>query len=199
MSHTILWGSVLLGFLSVPVCFFKKPRFFWGSAGFDPISFFWMISFLLYGPFAALLSSLIGSFGLSLFSKEPTPLLGAALKFTGTLTVWITFYFILFISPNMFCSTLYLEEPSIYMPLSLLAALFRCIVLIPVSFFAIPYFLSLAQKKPVSYHVMIEEFGGMFNFFFSMIGVNFWITFLDTLIPWLLVFPTGIHARFAVW
>jgi len=45
MSATILSGSILLEFLSVPVCFFKKPRFFWGSAGFDPISFFWMISF----------------------------------------------------------------------------------------------------------------------------------------------------------
>jgi len=36
----IILGSVLFGLLSAPISLLKKPRFFCGSAVFDPISFF---------------------------------------------------------------------------------------------------------------------------------------------------------------
>jgi len=199
MFDKIILGSVLLGFLSAPISLIKKPRFFWGSAIFDPISFFWMISFFLYGPMGALISSLIGALAISLLSREPTPIVGAILKFTGTLTVWITFYFILLISPHMFCSAIYFHELTIYSPSVLLAAIMRCIVEITACFFAIPYFLTVSQKVSISFPMMIERFGGLFRYFFIMIGLNFWLTILDTIIPWLVVYPTGIYSRFAVW
>lgn len=199
MSNNIFLIIILLGLLSAPATLVKKPRFFWGSAGFDPISFFWMVSFFLYGPMGALISSLIGSLAICLFSREPTPLLGAVLKFAGTVTVWLTLYLILLISPNMLCSAIYFQELSIYAPSVILAAIMRCIVEIPACFFAIPYFLTISKKVPISSHAMIEKFGGLFRYFLIMIGLNFWLTLLDILIPWLIVYPTGIYTRFAVW
>lgn len=199
MFDKIILGSIIFGLLSAPISLIKKPRFFWGSAGFDPISFFWIISFFLYGPTGAIISSLIGALAIFLLSREATPLLGAILKFTGTLIVWITFYFILLMSPNMFCSPIYFQELTIYAPSVILAAIMRCIVEIPICFFAIPYFLTVSQKVYTSPHMMIEKFGGLFRYFLIMIGLNFWLTFLDALIPWLVVFPTGIYNKFAVW
>ena len=197
-DKTILF-SILLGVFSAPISFIKKPRFFWGSAGFDPISFFWMISFFLFGPLGALISSFIGSISTFFFSREKTPLLGAVLKFTGTLIVWLTFYCMLRKSPNMFCSALYFKDIAIIVPFLILAAIVRCIVEIPACFFAIPYYLSKITEKTVSSHMMVEKFGGTTKFFLTMIGLNFWLTFLDVVIPWLIVYPTGIYDRFAVW
>lgn len=199
MPHNLILVSILLGLLSAPISLVKKPRFFWGSSGFDPISIFWMISFFLYGPVGFLISSLIGSVSIALFSREPTPLLGAILKFIGTLTVCFTLYFILFMSPNMFCSAIYFQEISIYLPSVILAAIMRCMVEVPACFFAIPYFLTISTKVPTTTHVMIEKFGGVLRYFLIMIGLNIWLTFLDTLISWLIVYPTGVYDKFAVW
>jgi len=199
MLDKVILGSIFLGLLSAPISLIKKPRFFWGSSLFDPISFFWMISFFLYGPMGALISSLIGALAISLLSREPTPLLGAILKFTGTLSVWITFYLILLISPHMFCSAVYFQELTIYAPSVVLAAIMRCIVEITACFFAIPYFLTISQNVSTTTHMMIERFGGLFKYFLIMIGLNFWLTFLDSLISWLVVYPTGIYSKFSVW
>ena len=140
-DKTILFG-IILGLLSVPISFIKKPRFFWGSSGFDPISFFWIVSFFLYGPIGALISSLIGALSIFLFSKEATPLLGAVLKFAGTFTIWFTFYYMLIISPNMLFFSLYFRELSIVAPFIILALIVRCIVEIPACFFVCnPLFL----------------------------------------------------------
>jgi hypothetical protein len=51
-------------------------------------------------------------------------------------------YFILFMSPNMFCSAIYFQEISIYLPSVILAAIMRCMVEVPACFFTIPYFLT---------------------------------------------------------
>jgi len=198
MFNEILYG-IILGLLSTPISIIKKPRFFWGSAGFDPISFFWVLSFFLYGPLAAFISSLIGAFSIAIFSKEPTPILGAILKFCGTLSVWLTFYLILLFSPTMLCSSIYFNELSIFIPAVILAAIMRCLIEIPACLFAIPYFLSVAHKETVTIHSMVEKFGGLVKYFLSMVSLNFWLTIVDSFIPWIVVFPTGIYNNFGMW
>jgi len=46
--------------------------------------------------------------------------------------------------------------------------------------------------------MMVEKFGGK-KIFLTMIGLNFWLTFLDVVIPWLIVYPTGLYDKFAIW
>ena len=103
------------------------------------------------------------------------------------------------ISPNIFCSALYFKEIVVIAPFLTLAAIVRCTVEIPACFFAIPYYLSKTTEKTVSSHMMVAKFGGTTRFFLAMIGLNFWLTFLDIVIPWLIVYPTGIYDKFAVW
>lgn len=196
---SLLLGSVIIGLASAPIAVIKKPRFFWGSAAFDPISFFWVIAFFLFGPIGALTSSAIGALAILLFSKEPTPRLGAILKFIGTLTVWATLYATAVVfSGSDISAVMYFKNLENYAPAVLLAACVRCLVEIPACYYAIPYFLSRSTGAKTTSLMMIEKFGGMYRYIIIMVALNFWLTLLDALIPWLAIFPTGIY-KFAYW
>jgi hypothetical protein len=136
---------------------------------------------------------------IAFFSKEATPVLGAVLKFTGTLTVWITFYFVPIFKSYVLPSAIFFSDFTVYAPSVILAATLRSIVEVPACYFAIPYFLTRSTKVPVSSHIMFEKFGGLKKYFLIMIALNFYLTFLDAFISWLLVYPTGIYVRFAAW
>jgi hypothetical protein len=145
------------------------------------------------------MSSIIGSLSIALFSKEATPMLGAILKFTGTFTVWITLYFVVIFASDGLPSAMVLNNLGIYAFSVFLAAILRCVIEIPACYFAIPYFLTRSTKVSVSAQSMIEKFGGFIKYFLIMITLNFYLTFLDAFFSWLLVYPTGIYAKFAVW
>jgi len=46
---------------------------------------------------------------------------------------------------------------------------------------------------------MVEKFGGLVKYSLSMVGLNFWLTIVDSFIPWIVVFPTGIYNNFGMW
>ncbi len=196
---SVLLGSVVIGLVSAPIAALKKPRFFWGSAGFDPISFFWVIAFFLFGPVGAFISSAIGALGILLFSKEPTPGLGAVLKFIGTLTVWGTFYaFAAAFSDPAASFVLYYKNIEKYAPAVLVAACVRSLIEVPACYYAIPYFLTRSTHIKTNSRMMIEKFGGIYRFIVMLIALNVWLTILDAFIPWLVVYPTGLY-KLARW
>jgi len=197
MKLTIV-GSIILGLVSVPIARIKKPRFFWGSAGLDPISFLWMISFFLFGPKGAFLSSIIGAIGIAKLSTEKTPRLGASLKFIGTMCVWGSMTIMLFGFSLPYTGKT-LNNLNIFIPFAFLSAIVRCLVEIPLCVLAIPYFLTVSRGEKITTSQMIEEFGGLKGYLLKMVLLNFWLTFLDTAIPWVLTYPTGIYSYSATW
>ncbi len=199
ISQEIIIGGIVIGLLSSPVSIVKKPRFFWGSAAFDPISFFWISSFFLYGPVGALISSVIGGVAIALFSKEATPGLGAVLKCTGTFTVWATFYFALLLLPSEFPRAGVFTDFSFYLTLILAAGAVRCLLEIPLCYYAIAYFLSRSGKTTVTAGEMIEKFGGLGKYVLIMTALNLYLTVLDAIFSWVIVFPTGIFDNLAAW
>lgn len=199
ISSEMIIGGIVLGLISSPVSIIKKPRFFWGSAAFDPISFFWMIAFFLYGPIGALISSVIGGLAIGLFSKEATPWLGAFLKCTGTFTVWGTYWIATFLMPTEFPGAAVFSELSLMLKVLLAAGIVRCIVEIPLCYWAIPCFLSISGKTPVTSGDMVKKFGGPGKYVAKMTVLNLYLTFLDGLFSWAVVYPTGMFIRLAAW
>jgi len=86
-------GGAIFGALSTVVALILAPFInasriasLWGMALFDPTSWIWIICFLIFGPIAGILSSVVGSFGLLII--DPTGI-GPAFKFTATIPLII--------------------------------------------------------------------------------------------------------------
>ena len=90
-------------------------------------------------------------------------------------------------------------DVGLYTAASFIGAIVRCIVEIPACCIAIPYFLSRATKSSITLQSMFEKFGGALKYVLIMIALNFYLTFLDVLFSWLIVYPTGIYTAFAAW
>ncbi len=199
MDLNILMGSTIIGLCSAPVSIMKKPRFFWGSAAFDPISFFWMVSFFLYGPLGALISTVIGAAAIARFSREATPVLGGILKGTGTMTVWLTLLCAGVLSADRAATGSLFADPGLYIPAALAAGAVRSLIEIPLCYRAIPFFLSRNTGKTVTGKNMLDRFGGPAQYILIMTALNFYLTFLDTLFSWLITFPTGLYDLLGRW
>lgn len=193
-----LLGALLLGAASILIAMIPKPRLFWGSAAIDPTSFPWIISFMLYGPLAALLSSLMGALAIALLSPEPTPRLGAALKFVGTACVWGTWW-ALMQAGVIACSGSALSPPTALLALVPVAGLVRCLVEVPACYVAIPYYMSRTLDRRVSPREALSEFGGVGRYVLIMSLFNLWLTLLDSAIPWALVYPTDAYKTWGTW
>jgi hypothetical protein len=199
MDLNILIGSSIIGLCSAPVSLMEKPRFFWGSAAFDPISFFWMVSFFLYGPLGALISTAIGAAAIARFSREATPVLGGILKGTGTMTVWLTLLCAAVLSADRAATGSSFADPGLYIPAALAAGAVRSLIEIPLCYRAIPFFLSRNTGKTVTGKNMLDRFGGPAQYILIMTALNFYLTFLDTLFSWLITFPTGLYDLLGRW
>jgi hypothetical protein len=188
MDLDILIGGIIIGLLSAPVAAIKKPRFFWGSAAFDPISFFWMVSFFLYGPLGALISTAIGAAAICRFSREATPVLGGILKSTGTTTVWLTLLGAAVLSGDHTAAGASFADPGLYIPAVLAAGAVRSLIEIPLCYRAIPFFLTRNTGKTVTGKNMLEQFGGMRKYILIMVFLNFYLTVLDAVFSWIIAF-----------
>lgn len=190
-------AGLALGLVSIPIGWVPKPRFFWGSAVFDPTSFAWVLSFLLFGPAAALLSSLVGTVGIWRLSSEPTPALGASLKFLGTLPVWLVPAMAVAFSLGGGYPNAALGDLGTYSMLMLGAAAVRCIIEVPLCYYAIAYYRSAISGQRISPAQAIEGFGSLGRYVLILTAFNIWLTVIDSLVPWLITYPTGLAAWLA--
>ncbi|GAG44979.1 unnamed protein product, partial [marine sediment metagenome] len=63
--------SAVVAFVISPIINASKISALWGMALFDPTSWIWIICFLIFGPLAGVISSVIGSFGLLIIDLNP--------------------------------------------------------------------------------------------------------------------------------
>ena len=84
-----LAGGAIFGALSIVVSFIAAflPRTPEGFAYFDPVSIIWVLCFLIFGPLAGILCSVIGMVGLMFF--DPFAPIGPSMKFIATIPMII--------------------------------------------------------------------------------------------------------------
>lgn len=195
MEDLVVWllTGAILGAVSIPVGRLPKPRLFWGSAWADPTSISWMLGFLLYGPAVAFVSSVVGAIGIWKTSPELTPALGAALKFVGTACVWATGTVVVTAYWGGQYPPPQLGTLQMAVALALLGGLVRAAVIVPLDyFFSIPYYRSVYEHRKVSRREAMAEFGGIPRYIVVLTFFNLWLSLFDLLVPWAVLYPTGL-------
>ncbi|HLC30615.1 MAG TPA: hypothetical protein VJM51_07525 [Dehalococcoidia bacterium] len=188
----LLTGAVF-GLASLPVARMPKPRLFWGSAWVDPTGVSWVVGFLLFGPVSALTGSAVGTLGIWKTSPEPTPALGAALKFLGTTCLWLTVATVVTVFWDGRYPPQQLNSFQMAVGLTLLGGLVRAAVMIPLGYFySIPYYRSHQEKRRVTRTEAVAEFGGVARYVIVLTLFNVWLSLFDLLVPWIALYPTGL-------
>ena len=175
----------------------------WGIAIFDPVSIFWIISFLVGGFWVGLVSTVAGTMGLFLY--DPTAI-GPVFKLIATLPMiivpWVGVRKLRSVvrgeTPSDESGTPQnqdsekrelmggesLSKPKFYATLMVLAFLLRLCLMVPINLaygaIALPF---LTMDFIITYAIILNCFQSLW----------------DALIPFIIVYPTGIFKTFKMW
>ncbi|MHA1474095.1 MAG: hypothetical protein ACTSPA_00035 [Promethearchaeota archaeon] len=190
-------GAAIFGALSIALSYFSTeyiPRVAWGLAYFDPVSLVWIISFLVFGFRAGILTSVIGTLGLMPF--DPFAPIGPLMKFGST--VW----FILI--PYLYSRILLKSEPSgkdikklsVYIPSTIIAWLIRCILMATINYFLLTYMFDMSVDLG---WLGFSQITGVWAIIITVFVLNTIQSVFDIIIPYLLVFTTKIYDQFQIY
>ncbi|MHA1147247.1 MAG: ECF transporter S component [Promethearchaeota archaeon] len=170
-------GAAIFGALSIVISFIAAflPRNPQGFAYFDPVSIIWILCFLIFGPLAGVLCSLIGMVGLMPF--DPFAPIGPFMKFAATIPMIIVPTILLKLYKTDEDRSDKLKDPKTYAKVGIISIIIRIAIMVPINIV-------------------------VFIMFYGTQGLEFWITFViifnilqgiwDLLIPYLIVFKLGI-------
>jgi hypothetical protein len=152
----------------------------WGIALFDPVSIFWVVSFLLGGYWVGILCAFAGTGGLFLY--DPTAI-GPVFKLLATLPMIIVpWYGVKRLGNKAGGETL--SRPRLYATLMVSAFLLRLALMIPVNLFyraiALPF---LTVDFVLGYAIILNAFQSLW----------------DALIPFVIVHRTQVFKSFGMW
>ncbi|NHJ25807.1 MAG: hypothetical protein EAX89_14595 [Candidatus Lokiarchaeota archaeon] len=180
-------GASLFGALSIVLSLLSPilPRIPQGIAFFDPVSIAWVLCFLIFGPAAGVLCSVIGFLGLIPFDTS-IPVIGPLMKLSATLPLIIMPILIL---------KLYKREEGILKQSKLKKP--------------INYIVTGLVGIAVREIVMILLNVAVYLTFFGSIGLDVWLIVIaiinpiqsiwDLLIPYIVVFGTKLDKKFDIW
>ncbi|TXT53215.1 MAG: conserved membrane protein of unknown function [Promethearchaeota archaeon] len=179
-------GGSIFGALSAVLSFLAPllPRTPQGLAFFDPISIIWVMAFVIFGPLAGILASVIGM--LTLMPFDSFAPIGPFMKFAAT--------FSLIIVPILFLKlrkkksgereSQILKRPKVYILYGGLGALLRILVM---TILNIIVYLLLFGPTGLEAYLIVAAF------------VNLLQSLWDLLIPYLVVFGLKLDQSFEVW
>ena len=152
----------------------------WGIAVFDPVSIFWIVSFLLGGFWVGMVSVIAGTMGLFLY--DPTAV-GPIFKLVATLPMIVVPWLSLRRTKRSARGET-LSKPKYFISLMLLAFIVRLALMIPINLaygaIAYPFF---TMEFIASYALILNAFQSLW----------------DALIPFIIVYPTGVYKTFKMW
>ena len=153
----------------------------WGIALFDHVSIIWMVAFLIGGPMVGSISLIAG--GIALFPFDPFSPFGPIFKIVATLPMMlIPWYGVKRLKNNEGGEAL--SRPKFFVTLMVLAFLLRLALMIPINLvygalFA-PY---LTVEFILNYAIILNA------------SQSLW----DSLIPFIIVYTTGVFKNFKMW
>jgi len=198
-----LAASTILGTLSILFVLLPDVRLPWGMAALDFIAVPWIIAFLLFGLKAGLLTSTLGAFGIFFFSEEAVPYIGATMKFSASIPLIIIPAVIFSLSRFR----LYDEATRMKKVYALsmgVAIAARCLTTMFLNYYwAIPLMFGL---NPIDVPVSFNWFfwGSPMNphpLTYYLLGVTAWNTWqgiIDSLVAWLIVYPTRLYKQYGM-
>lgn len=169
----------------------------WGIAIFDPVSIFWIISFLIGGIWVGLVATIAGTIGLFLY--DPTAI-GPVMKLIATLPmILVPAYGVRklkntkgeeeisrpwYRGDKNLVGGEALSRPKFYATLMILAFVLRLALMVPINLLygsiAYPFF---TMEFIINYAIILNSFQSLW----------------DALIPFIIVYPTGIFKTFKMW
>jgi hypothetical protein len=155
----------------------------WGIALFDPVSLFWIAAFLIGGRSVGIISMSAGTLGLFLY--DPTGI-GPVFKFFATLPM------ILVPSAGVLRRKSQeggaaLSSPKFYFLLMFLAFVVRLAIMIPANFLYWGLILPTLDSETIVYILTVT------------VSINSVQSLGDSVIPFLIIHPTGIFKHFGMW
>ncbi|MFW9789168.1 MAG: hypothetical protein ACFFE2_04380 [Candidatus Thorarchaeota archaeon] len=152
----------------------------WGIALFDPVSIFWIVSFLLGGYWVGIISAFAGTFGLFLY--DPTAI-GPVFKLLATLPMILVPWFgVRRLGAE--ARGISLSKLRFYTTLMLTAFILRLLIMIPTNLIywsiAAPFF---TVEFILGYAIILNAFQSLW----------------DALVPFIIVHRTGIFKSFGMW
>lgn len=159
---------------------YQSPQ--WGM-WIDVVAVTWIMAFFLFGVRSALVVSLLGALIITLFA--PDTWLGAMMKFTATLPMWLSLFLWLKLKKGKISN--YRKIGALIVPV-IIGISVRSILVIPINYyFAIPIWTGMTPAQAIA------------AIPWSIIaGFNVFQGILDVGLAWLIVFRFKIE-RFASW
>ncbi|MGY5859794.1 MAG: hypothetical protein RTU63_10530 [Candidatus Thorarchaeota archaeon] len=152
----------------------------WGIAVFDPVSIFWIVAFLLGGLWVGLVSVIAGTMGLFLY--DPTAV-GPIFKLVATLPMIVIPWLSVRRTKKAVRGET-LSHPKYYITLMIIAFIVRLGLMIPINLaygaIAYPFF---TMEFITTYALILNTFQSIW----------------DALIPFIIVYPTGVYKTFKMW
>ncbi len=182
-TRKIAVGAVLaaLSIAVAPTVGFIARVAGWGIALFDHVSIIWMVAFLIGGPMVGSISLIAG--GIALFPFDPFSPFGPIFKMIATLPMMlIPWYGVRRLKSNDGGKSL--SKPKFYAMLMVIAFLLRLTLMIPIN---------LAYGAIIAPYLTVE-----FILSYAII-LNASQSLWDALIPFIIVYSTGIFKTFKMW
>ncbi len=191
-------GGAIFGALSVVVGYYIAPILprvpNWGIAYFDPVSWLWILSFLIFGIEAGLITTVIGFLGL--FLSDPTGI-GPFFKLAATIWFIIIPYGYLKMK-RLSIKSSELETPKNYIISFTIGWMHRIVVMVVMNLIFITYIWRIPIQF-LSFPLFgLDEFSGVAAVVTFVIFINTVQTISDALVPYLLVFRTPIK-NYRIW
>lgn len=153
----------------------------WDIALFDPVSFFWIIAFLLGGIFVGMVTVFAGTLGLFFFDPSGV---GPLFKLLATapmiIVPWLA---VLYIGQRN--GGVSLASPRFYVTAMFLAAMLRLLIMVPTNLVMVPLLYG---------DIWTPDFIVTFTLILNL-SQSLW----DALIPFLIVHGGQIFKRFGMW
>ena len=179
-----LAGAAVFGALSIVFAVLAAflPRTPEGFAYFDPVSIIWILCFIIFGPVAGILCSIIGMIGLMFF--DPFAPIGPLLKLLATLPMIIVPTILKKLYKPEVGSDVLLDRKN-YFVSGVIAIVVRIVIMVPIN---IVVYIALG---------------------FPMAGLGYWIIIVillnglqglwDLLVPYIIVVGAKLNERFEIW
>lgn len=158
----------------------------WGIALFDPVSLFWIIAFLIGGIGVGMLSTTLGTF--CLFFFDPTGI-GPIFKFLATVPMivvpWLGVQRYGKGLGGEFLTRLWKKRLSFYAILMAEAFLVRLTLMVPLNLILVPFLYGpfFTTEFIIAYAVILNTIQSVW----------------DVLLPFIIVYPTGVYDHFRMW
>jgi riboflavin transporter FmnP len=163
----------------------------WGIALIDPISIVWVLCFLLFGLIAGIICASAGFIGL--FFVDPFIPWGPIFKLLATLPIIIIPYLVLISKSGEKKQAEYgarFKSGQFYTLATIPGIMTRCLVMVITNFLFLPIIFGPG---------VIDSLGGPLVVSLVIIIINIEQSVWDLLIPWIIVYPTGIYEMYRFW